>query len=174
MNDGIYLLLGSNQGDRAANLAEAERRIVREAGSVVTRSSVYRTAAWGVEDQPEFYNQVLEIRSPHSPEQLLDILLGIERSMGRRRLKKWGPRIIDIDILFYGDEIVGKPALTLPHPGIPTRRFTLVPLAEIAPQFIHPVLKKTIAMLLEKCADSLAVTRVNAGQPPTYQRAKGN
>lgn len=160
MNNGIFLLLGSNEGDRVANLAEAERRIARDAGSVAARSSLYKTAAWGVEDQPEFYNQVLEIRSAHSAEQLLDILLGIEQSMGRRRLQKWGPRIIDIDILFYGQEIRDTAGLTLPHPGIPSRRFTLVPLAEIAPGFVHPLLKKDVRTLLSECTDSLAVVRV--------------
>lgn len=162
MNNGIFLLLGSNEGDSARNLAEAERRIGQDAGRVVARSSLYKTAAWGREDQPDFYNRVLEIRSAHSPWNLLEILLGIEKSMGRIRVEKWGRRVIDIDILFYGNEIHDTPGLIVPHPGIPSRRFTLVPLAEIAAGFVHPVLKETIGSLLAQCTDSLAVERIQA------------
>lgn len=162
MNNGIYLLLGSNEGDCLANLAEAERRIVEDAGPVAARSSLYKTAAWGLPDQPDFFNRVLEINSVHPPERLLQILLGIEQSMGRTRIRKWGPRMIDIDILFYGNEVRNTPELTLPHPGIPSRRFTLVPLSEIAPAFLHPVLKKTIGVLLTECKDSLTVIRLPA------------
>jgi 2-amino-4-hydroxy-6-hydroxymethyldihydropteridine diphosphokinase len=160
MNNGIFLLLGSNEGDGRQNLEQAERRIGAHAGKVVARSSVYKTEAWGLTRQADFYNRVLEIGSPHSPERLLEIVLTIEKDMGRVRREKWGPRLIDIDMLFYGQQIRNTPTLVVPHPGIPERRFVLVPLGEIALEFVHPVLKKTIGELLAECADRLAVVRV--------------
>ena len=157
MNQGIFLLLGSNEGDRARNLAVAVENIERNAGIILSRSSLYQSAAWGLEEQPDFYNQVLEIASPHSPETLLGKMQDIELAMGRVRIERWGPRLIDIDLLFYGTQIRNTPALTLPHPGIPERKFTLVPLAEIAPNLVHPVLMKTVATLLKECGDTLRV-----------------
>jgi len=157
MNQGIFLLLGSNEGDRARNLAVAAESIEKDAGIILSRSSLYQSAAWGLEQQPDFYNQVLEIASPLSPETLLRKTQEIEHAMGRVRIERWGPRLIDIDLLFYGNQIRNTPALTLPHPGIPERRFTLVPLAEIAPNLVHPVLMKTVATLLKECEDKLRV-----------------
>ena len=160
MNYGIFLLLGSNQGERSRNLGEAAGRIEKAAGKILARSALYKTAAWGLEDQPDFYNQVLELGSVFPPEVLLRKLQAIELEMGRVRIEKWGPRIIDIDILFYGDEVIDTPVLRLPHPGIPLRRFTLDPLAEIAPELRHPVLGKTMRELLEECEDPLRVQMV--------------
>ena len=160
MNQGIFLLLGSNEGDPPRNLSLAAENVEKSAGIILSRSSLYRSAAWGLEQQPDFYNQVLEIASPHSPEALLQKMLDIELAMGRVRIERWGPRLIDIDLLFYGSQIRNTPALTLPHPGIPQRRFTLVPLAEIAPDLIHPVLMKTVATLLRECEDGLRVELV--------------
>jgi 2-amino-4-hydroxy-6-hydroxymethyldihydropteridine diphosphokinase len=160
MNNRIFLLLGSNQGDRAENLKFAATKIEVDAGTIVNRSSVYKTAAWGVKDQPDFFNQVLRIRSGYSPHRLLRILLDIEHDMGRVRNDKWGPRIIDIDILFYGDQIVDSSSLKIPHPGIPDRRFTLVPLTEIAPEWLHPGKNKSMLQLLAECKDGLAVQKV--------------
>ncbi len=161
MNNGIFLLLGSNQGEPLGNLAAAAENLENEAGKILNRSPVYKSAAWGIEDQPDFYNQVLEITSIHTPEVLLEKLLKIEKRMGRVRIKKWGPRLIAIDLLFYGQELRNSTSLQLPHPGIPERKFTLVPLAEIAPDFIHPVSKKTISTMLEECQDDLRVERVS-------------
>ena len=163
MNERIFLLLGSNQGRPADRLAEAAALIARDAGDIVARSPVYKTAAWGLQAQADFCNQVLEIRSPLDAGALLEKLLDIERRMGRVRVRKWGPRRIDIDLLFYGQQVVDTPDLHLPHPGIPSRRFTLLPLAAIAADFIHPVSGKSIATLLEECTDPLRVERVSGG-----------
>lgn len=160
MKKGVFLLLGSNQGDPPGRLAEAAKKIEENAGKILVASAVYRTEAWGVQHQPDFYNQVLRIETSYSPQMLLNQLLAIEESMGRVRRQKWGPRIIDIDLLFYDQQVIDVPGLQLPHPGIPHRKFTLLPLFELAPDFIHPVSGKRIRMLLEECADPLRVERV--------------
>lgn len=160
MANGIFLLLGSNEGNPLVNLKTAREHIGKNAGKVVACSSLYRSAAWGMEDQADFLNQVVEVKSPYSPEALLEKILHIEQQMGRVRREKWGPRLIDIDLLFHGDKIVTSRTLVLPHPGIPERKFTLEPLAEIAPGFVHPVLKKTVGDLLRDCRDTLAVERL--------------
>jgi 2-amino-4-hydroxy-6-hydroxymethyldihydropteridine diphosphokinase len=160
MNHDIFLLLGSNEGDREANLAQARQAIKASVGTIVKSSSLYKTAAWGVTEQPEFYNQVIQVTTVLDPAPLLTTILYIEESLGRVRIQKWGPRIIDIDILFYNTTIIESDNLTIPHVGIPHRRFTLVPLHEIAPDFLHPVLKKSIRRLLRECTDTLSVTLV--------------
>ena len=157
MNRGIFLLLGTNLGDRFKNLETAKRLITVQAGNVEQRSSIYKTAPWGQADQPEFYNQVIKISTIHEPEQLLSRLLDVEKQIGRTRHEKWGSRIIDIDILFFDQVIVKADGLTIPHPAIQARKFTLVPMAEIAADYVHPVLKKDIRTLLEECHDTLAV-----------------
>ncbi len=157
MNKNIFLLLGSNLGDRQRNLLLAKRSIEALAGKIIMQSSIYETEAWGKTDQEAFLNQVIEIDSQYTPQVLLSLLLRIEIDLGRERKEKWGPRIIDLDILFCGDEIISTTDLTLPHPAIAERRFTLIPLVEIAPNFIHPKLKKSCRQLLEECQDLLEV-----------------
>lgn len=160
MNNGIFLLLGSNQGQPLNNLREASEKIEKDAGKILIRSSIYKSAAWGISEQPDFYNQVLQIQSEHPPEILLEKLLNIEQLMGRIRIQKWGPRLIDIDILFYGEEIRNTSSLQIPHPGIPQRKFTLIPISEIAGDWQHPVSKKSMAVLLEECTDTLRVEKI--------------
>ena len=160
MGTQIFILLGSNLGDRQENLDRARQEISRSVGEIITTSSIYKTAAWGNTLQPDFYNQVIEIRSAHNPANLISSTQLIEQKMGRIREEKWGPRIIDIDILFYGDTIISIENLTIPHPEISNRRFTLLPLAEIASHFAHPVFKKSVLQLLEDCKDNLPVEKI--------------
>lgn len=160
MSTSIFILLGSNLGDRLENIAHARQEISRHIGQIITASSIYKTAAWGNVQQPDFYNQVIEIHSGLSPAELLIQVLEIEKKAGRLRNEKWGPRVLDIDILFYGDIIMSDDRLILPHPQIPYRKFTLLPLAEIAADFIHPVIHKTIGQLLIACTDHLPVEKL--------------
>ena len=161
MNQRIYLLLGTNLGDRAANLKQATQRIEELVGPVAESSSYYETAAWGVTDQPAFYNQVVRVETTLGHEAMLRTLQEIERQLGKVKVGHWRERLIDLDILYYGNRVVRTPWLTLPHPQIQYRRFTLVPLVELAPRFVHPVLGQTQRELLAGCADELAVTRVD-------------
>jgi len=160
MNEPIFILLGSNMGDRQANLINARQEISRSTGKIITTSAVYKTAPWGNTHQPDFFNQVIEINSTLTPEELLEGILDIEKRLGRKREVKWGPRIIDIDILLWGARSIKTPNLTIPHPELPNRRFTLLPLTEIAPHFIHPLEHKTMLLLLEACPDRLNVERL--------------
>lgn len=153
-----YLLLGGNLGDKQKNLKQAIALMEQKLGSTAKKSSIFITAAWGNEDQPEFYNQAIEIETKLSAIELLKTALEVEELLGRKRNNdKWEKRIIDIDILFYNDEIINFPELKIPHPFIQERKFVLVPMNEIASEFIHPVLKKTIGMLLDECKDPLEV-----------------
>lgn len=156
-----YLSLGSNEGDREQWLQQALALIGSRCGTVVKTSPIYQTAAWGNNDQPDFLNMVLQLETTMNELQLLNAILDIEISLGRRRTVKWGPRTIDIDLLFYNDEVIHVPGLTVPHPFIHERRFILAPLADIAPQHVHPILHKTIAQLLTECKDDLEVHRLN-------------
>ena len=158
---GIFLLLGSNQGDRYFVLRQATGEISLRVGAIVNSSAIYRTKAWGIEDQPDFLNQVIEVESDLSPMEILDQILLIEKSLGRIREIRWSSRIIDIDLLYYGSEVISQPELIVPHPEIQNRNFTLIPMCEIAPNFIHPILGKTQTELLENTSDNLAVEKVN-------------
>ena len=154
-----YLLIGGNLGDRAAYLALAVQHISALCGRVTATSSVYETAAWGNTNQPAFYNQAICVETILEAETLLEMLLAIELEMGRVREEKYGPRTIDLDILMINDFVVSTPTLTIPHPQMHNRRFALLPLNEIAPALLHPVLDKTIHELLLNCPDTLDVQK---------------
>ena len=154
-----YLLTGGNLGNREDNLAQAKQLIIEQCGNIVTASSLYETAAWGNTGQPAFLNQALAVDTLLNAKQLIRRLLKIEKQLGRIREEKYGPRIIDIDILLFNDEVHNYPLLKLPHPEMQNRKFALLPLAEIAANIIHPVLKKTIKTLLKECPDKLEVKK---------------
>lgn len=157
--ENLFLLTGSNIGNSKQHLQQAKQFINERIGIIVKSSSVYKTEPWGNKDQQDFLNQVLLVETRLSAEDALIQLLQIEKEMGRNRIQKWEPRIIDIDILFYGDLIIKTEKLILPHPLLHERRFTLLPLAEIAAGYMHPVLHKTIEELLQSCNDTSAVTK---------------
>jgi 2-amino-4-hydroxy-6-hydroxymethyldihydropteridine diphosphokinase len=154
-----YLLLGSNLGDRPTRLNKARATLAASAGEIVAASSIYETAAWGVEDQPDFLNQVLAITTTLTPDALLAACQAAEQQQGRQRALRWGARSLDVDILLFGNEVIATPTLTVPHPALPFRRFTLIPLAELASQLVHPQLHQTIAKLLLDCPDPLPVRK---------------
>ncbi len=158
MSKGIYVLLGSNLGNREQNLSLALNKISTGVGRILAQSSIYQSEPWGISQQPQFLNQVVEVNSRNDPQQVLQKLLGIETELGRERLEKWGPRTIDLDILFFNDRVIQTEKLIVPHPGLPMRRFALVPLCEIAPNFFHPLLEKTCQQLLKECTDPLSVS----------------
>jgi len=149
----VYLLTGSNLENSYNQLARAESLIHENLGKVTKKSSVYSTAPWGNLNQPNFLNQVIEIQTSFSPYTLMSEILKIEESLGRVRNEKWGPRIIDIDILFYDNEVISG-NLTIPHPLMAQRKFVLIPLNELASSFVHPVHQKTISQLLIECQDN--------------------
>jgi len=156
----VYLLLGSNLGDRQELLRKAVEEIGRKIGVVFARSSVYQTAAWGNQDQPAFLNIAIGVETPSDPFSVLRHALEIERSLGRDRTEKWGARLIDIDIIFYGNEIIREQDLSIPHPHMQHRRFVLEPLAEIAPDHLHPVLHQKVSDLLADLTDDLMVSKI--------------
>ena len=158
-----YIGLGSNLGDRAANLAEARRRL-NETGQIVAASSIYETEPWGVAPgQPDYLNQVVSLVTALAPAKLLEALLKIEQVMGRVRAAPGDPRLIDLDLLLYGDFVFDEPGLTLPHPRMCDRAFVLTPLAEIAADEVHPVNGLTISAL-ESRVDHVGVRPWRVGQ----------
>ncbi|MBF0407889.1 MAG: 2-amino-4-hydroxy-6-hydroxymethyldihydropteridine diphosphokinase [Candidatus Riflebacteria bacterium] len=144
----IFLGLGSNLGNRDENIRSALRLLNQHVENICI-SSFYETAPVGVTDQPVFLNIACSGHTELSPYELLDFILGIEKELGRIRTLRWGPRTLDIDILFYGDKIISSPNLEVPHPHIAERLFVLVPLAEIASDFVHPVSKVSVKTLVD-------------------------
>jgi 2-amino-4-hydroxy-6-hydroxymethyldihydropteridine diphosphokinase len=162
MRTVFYLSLGSNMGDRKGYLLEAIGRL-RAHGLFVAISSFYETEPVEVTDQAWFLNCAVALESRESPEKLMADILAIEKAMGRQRIEHKGPRLIDIDILLAGDAVVNTPNLTIPHPALASRRFVLEPLAEIAADAVHPVLKKTIRQLLDELPPGQQVRRIANG-----------
>lgn len=159
MND-IYLLLGANLGEPLTQLEAARHLLGVDLGEIVAMSSIYRSEAWGVVDQPDYYNQVLHISTNLDAPRTLEICQHIEETLGRVRKEKWGARLIDIDILYFNTDIIDTERLKVPHPHLQQRRFALLPLCEIAPNYKHPVLALTNHELLQNCIDTLSVTRI--------------
>jgi 2-amino-4-hydroxy-6-hydroxymethyldihydropteridine diphosphokinase len=157
----VYLLTGSNLGDRVENLNKAAQLITEKGGLLITRSKFYQTSPWGPLDQPDYLNQALALDTSLQAAALMEQLLEIEEKMGRIRSIKYGPRIIDIDILFFGEQLIQNPMVQVPHPEAHNRRFALTPLAEIAATFIDPLTGNTISQLLSNCKDQGTVLQFN-------------
>lgn len=155
-----FILLGSNMGDREGIITQAIDMIVNECGDLIDKSYLYESESWGFETEQWFLNQVIEIKSTLSPQRLIYNLLSIETQLGRDRLHHYDnyvSRVIDLDILYYDNLVMNNNIITLPHPKLHLRRFTLLPLCDIAPDFIHPVLNKPNKELLNSCKDISAV-----------------
>jgi 2-amino-4-hydroxy-6-hydroxymethyldihydropteridine diphosphokinase len=157
-----FLALGSNLGDRKGYLKNAIQALTQHRIEVVQLASIYETEPKGLERQPWFLNSAALCRTDYAPGRLLEVCLEIERENTRIRDRSNGPRTLDIDIIFYADRVISEPELTIPHPRFTERRFVLIPLAEIASEFVDPVSGKTVATLLAECADRAAVHRLSA------------
>jgi len=158
----LYLLLGTNLGNKKENLKVAIQLLEKDGLKPIKISSVYETEAWGKTDQPAFLNQVVYIKSALSTQEILRICQNIEKECGRVRVEQYGPRLLDIDILYFDDAIIVEPGLVIPHQQIQFRNFTLVPLVEIAPDFKHPVLNVSNLELLQQCKDTLKTKKLEA------------
>ena len=157
----VFLCFGSNMGNRAENLRTALAQVHRTIGKVAKKSHVYETEPWGNTEQDAFLNQVVMINTVLDPRDLMDALNKVEKEMGRVRKEKNGPRIIDIDILFYGKRIIRDKGLEIPHPELHKRAFVLAPLLEIATDIEHPILKKAIDELYMECEDTSDVVMLD-------------
>ncbi|MBU2465716.1 MAG: 2-amino-4-hydroxy-6-hydroxymethyldihydropteridine diphosphokinase [Bacteroidetes bacterium] len=161
MQKNIFILLGSNLGDRKTLLQRARRAIDNNCGKIVGMSQLYETAPWGFESEHWFINQVIQLETDLSPEHLLEKLLAMEALLGRIRTEtQYSSRNIDIDLLYYNTQIIDNETLNIPHPRLHLRRFTLLPLTEIAPHFIHPLLQKSQLELLNELVDNSVVRRL--------------
>ncbi len=149
-----YIGIGSNLGNREENCQKAIALLIEKNIKITKRSSLYEIEAWGVKEQPRFINMAVEIETNLEPAELLKVIKEIENSMGRREGIRWGPRVIDLDVLLYDDLILKTGELEIPHPAIKDREFVLKPLSEIAPDKIHPILKKSIKTLLIELLES--------------------
>lgn len=156
----VFLLLGSNMGDSQNYLRQAKLALQQQIGTLLAISSVYQTAAWGKTNQPDFLNQVLRMETDLAPLEVLKACLAIEQQLGRIREEKWASRTIDIDILFYDSIIMNHEKLSIPHPFLHQRAFTLIPLVELAPDWVHPVFNKSLLELAEALGSDLAVTKL--------------
>lgn len=154
-----YLLIGGNMGDRMSYLSQAKKAIEKQCGKIVKQSAIYETEAWGITNQEKFLNQALAVQTNLPAAELLNAILKIEEDLGRKRKIKYGPRLIDIDILLFNDDVINVHNLQIPHPEIQNRRFALQCLADIAPEKVHPVFRKTISQLLAECTDPLTVNK---------------
>ncbi len=157
----VYILLGANLGNPIRQLRDARAHIEQDIGHIVAHSSIYESAAWGVEDQPVFFNQVVLVETVLTPHDVLGCCQKTENLLGRVRKEKWGARLIDIDILYFNDEQVKTSDLVIPHPYLHLRKFTLLPLCEIAEDYIHPLLQRSNKELLASLTDTLSVKKIN-------------
>lgn len=157
MANSVFISLGGNLGNTREIFKNVYAEIQKKLGPITKKSSIYQTAAWGPIPQPDFLNQVLLLSTESMPETVMAILLDIEESLGRIREERWGPRVIDLDILFYEDLIQSTELLQLPHPEIANRKFVLIPLVEIAADKPHPISQKTMSELLAETEDKTEV-----------------
>lgn len=157
----VFLGLGTNLGNRQKNLNDAIAEIREQIGKVVTISSVYETEPWGFKSESQFFNIVIKVETRLNPSTVLEAILRIELFLGRvRGENQYSSRIIDIDILFYEDQVIDSSDLKVPHPKLQERKFVLVPLCEIEPEMVHPVLKKTMVLLFKECEDKSEVMKI--------------
>ena len=155
----VYLQLGSNLGDRKYLLRRALAEIEFFLGNIINKSNIYESSPWGLDEQLYYLNQIVLVETSYTANEVLANILNIETLIGRKRNNKWGARLIDIDIIFYDNQIINTPALCVPHKYMHERNFVLVPLSEIASNYIHPIYNKTVGILLQECKDSGKVTK---------------
>lgn len=157
----VFLGIGTNLGNRKANLRKAIEMIGEHIGRVINSSAVYETAPWGFDSEDDFLNMVMTVETSDTPSELMKKITMIESMLGRERNQnRYSSRVIDIDILFYDDLVINENGLKIPHPLMHERRFVLVPLCELAPDMIHPVFKKSISVLLEECRDRSKISKL--------------
>ncbi|MBL7900777.1 MAG: 2-amino-4-hydroxy-6-hydroxymethyldihydropteridine diphosphokinase [Bacteroidia bacterium] len=171
----VFLGLGGNLNDRLGKLEKARELLQKRCGTIFRASGIYETEAWGMSSANRFLNQVIEIHTLLGAEELLDTVLSVETELGRvRSTEQYTDRLIDIDVLFFDDKVIHSEKMKIPHPRLALRKFVLVPLCEIAPELVHPVLKKTMQQLLEDCTDDLNVRLLKPIQVPKYICIEGN
>jgi len=164
--NSVFLLLGANLGHRQKQLASALAEIRSGVGRIDRVSGIYESAAWGLADQPPFLNQAIEVSTDLAALEILNAVQKIETDLGRIRSAKWAARTIDIDMLYFNAETIEHERLAVPHPHIQDRRFVLVPMNELAPDFVHPKWKKTHRVLLSECPDALEVLKIRGFENP--------